>query len=209
MLFTHSLAMLVSNLGQKSIEDIDFERLLYSQELVMIIAYLDTFMVDTIRIICHLKPEVLKINKQIEWDAILNCGGWDNLIDYLSERYVFDFGYKTINQRLDHMENKLGIEIEASSSEIEYLVEAKLIRDVIVHNGGKINRQYINKSKKNDLILGEFIEISPECLYKVTHTARKLVGDIFVSVSKKFFNKDEEKITGVWLRSSSETKSEK
>ena len=198
-LVIHMFKLIFSNVENlDSIDNMDFERLLYSQELVMLFAQLDAFMADSLRIICQSRPEILKSNKQLDYKTILSCDGWEELINHLSEEYVLEFGWKTINERLKFLRNKLNLNIEFSELELEFLKEAELIRHVIVHNGGKISQEYIKRSKEPDLIMGSFVDVNSGYIGELANKIGKLVSILFLAISKKFFNKEDADMNCIW-----------
>lgn len=181
--------------------NINFQRLFLSQELVMVIAHLEAFLSDSLRVICKVKPEILKNNKKIDRSTIISLGDWDNVMDHLIEDYIFEFGWKTLNEKISFLNEKIGLNIEIPDSELSLLKEAENIRNIVVHNGGKISQEYINRTKKFDLKLGDDIPIKSEFIEGVLGNSLLLGCDIFVQISEKFFNIDESKIIELKWRS--------
>jgi hypothetical protein len=176
-----------------SLKDVDYERLALSQELVMYFAHLDGFMAESLRAICYLHPEVMKSKKTIDWDILIPLNGWEELMDYLIERYSMDFIWESIQKRLEFLKKKLGLIIECPESDVKLLGEAENIRHLVVHNGGRISQEYIDRTGADNLVIGDFITITPKYLAKLYYTSLHLASDIFIAVSKKFFNVEERK----------------
>jgi hypothetical protein len=143
---------------------IGFERLLSLQTVIMTFAFLDAFMADTVRTICIARPEVLKSEKKIEWSTALTFDKKEDLIKYLIERYVFEFGWLNLLKRIEHLEKQVGIELETPASQIQLLDMAENIRHVAVHNGGKVSQEFIERTGRNDLAIGEFVPVTFESL---------------------------------------------
>ncbi|MBA7495105.1 hypothetical protein ES702_05684 [subsurface metagenome] len=182
------MSIALINLGIPLME-IESESLLYSQELVMIFAHLDAFMSDSLRIICQACPEVLKRNKKIDWATAISCGGWEKLLDHLIEKYVFEFGWQSISKRIKSLREELGIIVKYRGSDLELLEEAEELRNIVVHNGGRVSQEYIAKTGRNDLIVGAFYPLKSKYLGKVSSAARVLCGELFMGIGRKFFNK--------------------
>ncbi|HVS81248.1 MAG TPA: hypothetical protein VHE60_05905 [Pyrinomonadaceae bacterium] len=179
---------------------IGFERLLGSQKLVMSFAYLDAFMADTLRAVCAARPEILKSAKKIDWATALGFEKKDDLIVHLVERYVYDFGWLTLSKRLEFLRKEFGLDIAPPEKEIELLHWAENIRHVAVHNGGRVSAEFIERTGKTELVLGEFVPIEFDELEKMIIAVRLLAGDLFTSVSKKFFGVGEHQLTGFLRR---------
>jgi hypothetical protein len=184
-----------------SAEDVDFERLLCSQELVMLFTHLNAFMADSLRAICQVCPEVLGSGKQIDWATALSFHGRKELVDHLTERYVFEFGWESVPKRLEFLRKELGLAIECPGSDLELIEAAENIRNIVVHNGGRVDQQYIEKTGQNELVIGELVPVTSEYVVRVSTATRLLVGELFVQVSKKFFHVDDSKLMAVWRRS--------
>ena len=88
----------------------------------------------------------------------------------------------------------MGLNIEIPNSEFSILEEAENIRNIVVHNGGRISQEYINRTEKSGLNVGDLIPITAEFMEKVSYISLLLGWDIFVLVSKKFFNIDDSKL---------------
>lgn len=200
-LFEHWVYMTIA-LGKidASFKDVDFERLLCSQELVMLFTHLNAFMADSLRAICQVCPEVLRSGKQINWATALSFRGRKELLNHLTERYVFDFGWESIPKRLEFLRSKLGLAIECPGSDLELIDTAENIRNVVVHNGGRVDQQYIDETGQNDLVIGELVPVTPEYVDRVFTATRLLVGELFIQVSKKFFHVEDSKLMEVWRR---------
>jgi hypothetical protein len=183
-----------------SAEDVNFEKLLCSQELVMLFTHLNAFMADSLRAICQVRPEVLRSGKQIDWATALSFRGKKGLLNHLTERYVFEFGWESVPKRLEFLRGKLGLAIECPVSDLELIEGAENIRNVVVHNGGRVDQEYIDKTGQSDLVIGEFVPVTPEYVDRVFTATRLLVGELFVQVSKKFFHVKDSKLMAVWRR---------
>lgn len=186
-----------------------FERLLSSQAVIMAFAHLDAFMSDTMRAICVARPEVLKSEKKIEWSTALTFDKKEDLIKYLIERYVFEFGWLNLSKRVEHLKKQIGLNLVVPESELELLDMAENIRHVAVHNGGRASQEFIERTGRNDLAIGDFVPITFEDIEKISSVARLLASDLFEAVSKKFFGIEDDQLTGVLRRNPKASKRKK
>jgi hypothetical protein len=194
-----SMYLARAHLGIPS-EDVDFERALCSQALVMVFAHIDTFMCDTIETVCRMRPEIMNSRKSMEWDTILSLGGWEELLDHMIEMYVFKFGWKPVSQRVEFLRKEIGLNIDFTDSELGSVAEAENLRHVVVHNGGRGSEEYLKKSGRQDVALGELLPIPPVLVQDAYQATRTLAGHLFLAVSEKFFDKDSSLLPGVWRR---------
>lgn len=184
------------------ISEINYGQLLYQQELSILFAQVDAFTADTIRVICQTRPEVLKKNKQIDWATVVSAGGWQEILDLLTDEFVYEFGWPPLLKRVKMLREQFGIEIPLDDSDWILLDEAENIRNVVTHNGGRVSREYINRTGKRDLVIGSLIPLTSDYLESIEEVSRMLVSGLFLAVSEKFFGLDPSKISGVWRRAS-------
>jgi hypothetical protein len=184
--------------------ELDFERLLWSQELVMLFAHLDAFMADSLRIVCRVRPEVLKTDRKIEWAKVVSSGGWEELLSRLAEQHVFEFGWRTLSERIEYLNDRLGLALEGRGYDVKMLEEAENIRHIVVHNGGRASQEFIDRKGRNDLAVGDIVPVTAEYLEGVCLSGRLLASELFTKVSKKFFHVDESDLQGIWRVSESQ-----
>lgn len=196
---TLSMYFARENLGI-STEDVDFERALDSQALVMLFAHIDSFMSDSLEAICRVRPEVMKSSKKMDWESIISYGGWEELLDHMIEDYVFQFGWQSVAKRIEFLREQLGITIDCEDIEIELIGQAENIRNIVVHDGGRVSEEYLKRTGRTDLGLGELVPITSEFVDRAFQVTRTLAGDLFIAVSKDFFGRDNLMVAGVWRR---------
>ncbi len=156
-LFSSVISMYIARPDTSS-REIDFSRILHHQAIVMLFAHLDAFLADSIRAICRRRPEVLKSDKQIDWAEIIACGSWEAVLRRLVEEYVFTFGWPEIKKRVEHLKERIGLEFEVSEGDQQEIRRMELIRDLIVHNGGQVSQEYLNRSGRTDVAVGDRID---------------------------------------------------
>lgn len=186
--------------GFDSSFELNFERLLSSQALIMVFAYLDAFLGDTLRVICSIRPEVLKTDKKMNWSKALEFERRDDLIRHLTERYVYDFGWLTLLDRIDYLKAKLGLAINPPSPDVALLQMGENVRHVAVHNGGRASQEYLAKTGRTDLSVGELVPLTFNEVDRISNAASLLAADIFEAVSEKFFDRTGDELGAVMLR---------
>ena len=171
-------------------KELDFSRIVNSQALVMMFAHLDAFMADSIRTTCRVCPEILKCDKKMEWVDIVSCGSWDKLIDQLIEQYSFQFGWQSVAKRLDFLKKQIGLEFAFQEEKLRIIDDSELIRNVVTHNGGNVSQEYLVRSRRTDVSLGQPIPITLDSIRQL-FTAIGLLGDtLYKAIAKKFYGKD-------------------
>ena len=176
-------------MGSK-MKDIDFTRILNSQALVMLFAHLDAFVGDTLRAICRVRPEVLKSERTIQWEEVVSSGTWDKLIDHLIEKYTYEFGLKPLRKRLEFFKERIGIEGSVKDESLALLEKAEEIRHIIMHNGGSVSQEYLKRTGRQDVGLGEIVPVNIEFLKEVRREVFAVGWAVFEATGKKFFGQE-------------------
>ena len=78
--------------------------------------------------------------------------------------------------------------------------KVELFRNLIVHNAGKINLDYIKLEPTEHPKLGEYVPLSSDYLEEVSNTLQLIASDIYLQVSKKYFGVDENEAMS-WIMS--------
>jgi hypothetical protein len=182
-----------------------FESAIINQSLVMTFAYLEAFMVDSIRIICLRDPRILMNTKKkkskekeedssdsdgpkMKWSEIIKAENWDNLIGNIVEKHCFKFGMERIDEKFEYFSDH-GINIELSGDEKNLISKYAEIRHIIVHNGAKVSQKYLDKAKRTDVKIGDIIVTTRDEVEEMFDLARLIGAKLFEEIAWKFFKK--------------------
>lgn len=196
-----AIMMVISRvLSGKQDINVDLIPLIYAQQLVITIAHLDAFMGDSLRTICRSEPRLLRRSKQISWERVLEAGAWDPLIDSLVEEYAYELGWMSIAERVSYFRDDVGVTIKIPQEDLTLLTEAEQLRHLVVHNGGRTNREFVRRTGRVDVPIGQVVPITREHVGKVSSATLLVCSDVFVGVATKFFGANESTLTGVFRR---------
>jgi hypothetical protein len=181
------------------LDEISFSKRAYYQQLVMIFSHLDSFIADSLRTICKVKPEVLKSRKKIDWDTVINADSLEEVKEEIVEKFVYQFGWEKVVDRVEKMEQDFGLDIPISQNSLDVVEIAESGRNLVTHDGGKINQEYIDLIKRitgiqiDQAAIGQSMNISKEEVHRYSESVRMIGGAIYAAISKKYFDKKEEK----------------
>ncbi|MDD7914061.1 hypothetical protein [Polaribacter ponticola] len=143
----------------------------------MILVYLtstfEIFLKSIIRILLKFNPEPIKNNdKKIPLQTILASSDLDELLDLILEQITHDLGYKNISEQISYLNTKININLSFKKLKglianrrfinIEEIQEIFLIRNLVLHNGGIVNKQYLNLTNRQEYKEGEKIEVTKD-----------------------------------------------
>lgn len=204
------LLVMIAYVGRKEafrFEDLNFERLQSFQALVMHFSNFEGILADSLRAICRVHPEVMRKKKTVEWEEILSLKSWQELIDMITEKFVRELGWQSLEARIDTFRTLFGLEISLTKEDISVLRTVELMRNLIVHNAGKIDLNYIKLEPTKNLKIGDAVPIDDAYLYHASHTLQVIASEIYLQVSMKYFGKKRsEAITCVAWREPSDEK---
>jgi len=177
----------------------DFDRFLTSLQLVMLFAYIDAFLADTIRIVCRARPEVLKKqSKKIAYDRVIASRSLHQLKDELVDDFAFELGRQTdIKGRLKFFKDHFGIVVKCPATDLQGLAKLERIRDIVVHNGGRVSLEFMRKTGEKRFALGQVYPLTSKEIRALALFARRLSGSIFVEVSTKFLKRELSQISSI------------
>jgi hypothetical protein len=172
--------------GKKKVR-VDFTSILYRQQLVMVLAYLDGFIVDSILAMASAEPRILAQRKTILWSDVVAAPSIEYLKEQIGERYAYELGWKSIVDRLNHLSDAHGVVVETPESERETIDAAEQLRHIIVHNNGRASAEYLTRTGRQDIAVGEAVDIETEYVGRIYDAALMMFTDVFVGVSRKYF----------------------
>ena len=130
----------------------------------MILVYLtssfEIFLKSIIKVLLKFNPTPLKnSDKKIPLQTILSSPNLDELLDLILEQITHDLGYKNISDQILYLNQKINLNLSFKEMkglisnkrfiDIEKIQEIFLIRNLVLHNGGIVNKQYLSLSKQN------------------------------------------------------------
>lgn len=182
---TNKKPVSLSELGQRFCQHARY------QALVMVFAHLDAFINDTLRVACYARPQILKKEKKITWEKVLQFQKMEELIEYFTEEYVYEFGYQSVDEQINSLKEKpLKLKLTISNEELKFLRVLEKRRNLIVHNGGVVTQRYIEETNDTNVRVGQVVEISDQELDELFDIAHRLGSDLFLAVSTKFLGAD-------------------
>ena len=164
----------------------DSNRHFLSEELVMHLAYFEAFLSDTLRIIFEKCPEkICEMKSEIATEDFIKLDR-DVIIQELITNIIKDFNYKSIKGRIIFLKN-LDIISQLSKQKIKQIETLYKIRNLIVHNGSRADKEYLKISKDKKTKINELIPINNNLLELSFELLSELSFQIVSNISKKYF----------------------
>jgi len=167
----------------------DFKYSILSSELILSFTYLDSFMNDSIKIIFRMKPQQMKSkNKTIDYEKLFSGLSLKKIKEEIMGKEIRKFSNEKLIDRINILK-KMGVEISLSENIVDILYKSRDVRNLIVHNSGKIDATFKSKYKDDKYKLDETFHLTNVYLKEITDILIELIRQIYVSILKKFFKK--------------------
>jgi len=167
----------------------DFKDVIYSRQLIMIIAHLEAFIVDSMKIICYVCPEKMKrLNKSIELEKLLNAKReWKSILEVIIENYIQKLDCKiSIKKSIEILENEFDIKI-GNTNLVKIIDQSEQIRHIYIHNGGKADLKFIENTGFRDITIGERYQITKRDIMNCYEQCISLANELFDKITEKHF----------------------
>jgi len=144
------------------------------QEFISLFEY---FFGDFLRLLLMAYPKILG-KKELRFEDVLLAPDVNSLTQQLADSEIAKILYRRPADWFKYLEDqfKLGC---PTQDEIERFAEAKSSRDMLVHNLGRVNQKYLEKSgSRARYSLGQQIEITAQYHRETWELTRNLVEDL-------------------------------
>ena len=166
---------------------------IYKALVVYVVSLVEPVLMEFVRLTLlydkrRLKNKPKGCEKQLEYDTIVDCNDYDEIVNIIISKYVDALSYSKPQEQLEYLTKLLSITID--DDDWNSWIEIKATRDLIVHSSGVINRVYFEKvgtSARGQL--GEKIVIDKKYYDHVVITSKSLIGRIASRIVKEL-NKD-------------------
>jgi len=92
------------------------------------------------------------------------------------------------------MRKKFGLKLAVSQESMERIQAAELIRDLVVHTGSRISGEYVKRTGRTDLTLGQKVAISRDTIGQLYSDIKALALEVFLDVSEVHLGKKRETV---------------
>lgn len=168
-----------------------FKNVLREQDIVMTIAHMESFLNESLAAICRKVPAIIENSqKQVTWEKALSHKTRESLFeDLVAEHISSQFRGKSIADRVAYFIKNHGLNLKLQVHILSDLELAEQVRHLIMHNGGRIDERFKRHTGITNLKVGSSYPLDDELVRNVARSATELGGQIFITISEKFFNK--------------------
>lgn len=155
-----------------------------------------TYLTQLITIVLQANPEMLKSSETITLQELLSHESLEQVIHHVVERKVNELSYKGIRDLYDYLKQRYGIDLFKDAEDLETTAKYVEMRNVITHNRGIINQQFIKRLKEKMDYIGQHVSvIEGNPMELIAHFLLRVL-DLDSRVAEKFTLPLEELVDG-------------
>lgn len=122
------------------------ERYFSEMVLIYLLTFWETFLKEYLKRAVLLKQDLLKTQKKISHEEILNFNSMESLLTFIAEKEISP----VINEGIDEIEkyflNHFNLDLKKAFQKWEIINEAYHRRNIIVHNKSRTDKKYCQKT---------------------------------------------------------------
>ena len=182
----------VARYGKKmaEMEFPQFDRFLVAQNVVVICAFAEGFLANTIRTLCVANPTPFD-----RWKKERDSKFTDLTKSDVLEQFIFELGYGSFEKKLNRIEQRFSFRIPTPKSDREKICELFLIRNCLVHNAGLVSQAYKQWGMaRSTLSVGDEIPLPADATEELLDTLVDTVAVIYRSVSVNVLKKSPDRL---------------
>jgi hypothetical protein len=144
------------------------------------------YLSEMLQLVFQQEPRILRSAAQMRVDEILAYDSMDDLVREITRRRVDDLARKGFFSILVFIKDTLGVEIKLPEKTLAGVTLAIAIRNIIVHNGGRVNERFVTLTNRSDVQLGLQYPFSPAEVMSWRADLEHVAEAIDISLVKKF-----------------------
>jgi hypothetical protein len=171
----------VARYGKKmpEMEFPQFGRFLVAQTVVVVCAFAEGFLANTIRRLSSARPALFNSWKDRKSNKLVGLDESDVL-----EQFIFEMGYGSFEKKLSRIEREFGFKVSTSESDRAKIAELFLIRNCMVHNAGLVSKSYKQRgTHRHALSIGDEMPLPENATEELIDTLVDAVAAIYQSVA--------------------------
>lgn len=141
---------LIAAVGRRN--KIPHSDILYRSSFVMLFTYFDNLLSDLMHNYYERYPKSFEgENFKISLSELTSINDIKEAKEYLINKHIDSQMYNSLESQINYFKDHLNVSCKKEDLNWENIDEVRERRNIIVHNGGIVNRKYVQKFKKRDL----------------------------------------------------------
>jgi len=164
--------------------EVRYPRLANNMILIYLTTLFEAFVLDSVRVV--ITGVARDLRRGQGRDAV------NGLLVRLLRRQVTDLGFRSIQVKLRFVEDTLGVDPRGYPETPADLEELYATRNLLVHNGGVVNRKYLSLVRGSRLRVGETRPVDDEYVHAAIATVQGVGEYLYRSLVSRYTDEDPE-----------------
>lgn len=145
-----------------------------------------TYISNLLQLIMRAKPDLLKSNEQIRVEEALSFDSIDSLTSHIIEKKVSELSYLGMRDLDKYLKDRIGLSPFRDENELNRAVDTILVRNLITHNRGIVNKIFISRASRIIAEIGTIIPLKNETVFAELEFLKSSALNLDKSASDKF-----------------------
>jgi hypothetical protein len=155
----------------------------------------DYYLNQSLTLLFLIYPKVLASEKKTVPYHQFILNNKDDLLKSIIEKEIYEISYKKIDERIKYLSHKFQLDFEYTEFEIAFfshkinlneLVEAYAIRNIIIHNKSIVNKIFIENVTNSKYKIGDIITVDKGLVDRLTLTLLKSLTSIIKQIEMRY-----------------------
>lgn len=148
-------------------------------------SYFEAFLSNLVSQIFQKQFNMLPSKRQLNYEDILGCKNYNEIIELMVKRELTDLFYKSTSDQISFLKERLSLAIHNSNDEHEF-IKASLVRNCFMHNSSRVDQRL---SKHTGEKLNAIIFLDPNAVHQFGIIARRVGKDFYTQAVTKHLSR--------------------
>lgn len=130
------------------------------------------------------RPETLPSSEAVKLSDVLACSDMAKVVRTFAERKVDGLSYQRFDDLMAYLKNTMGPPFQSEQVVLTAAKEAVEVRNIVVHNAVVVNRTFIGRTGRGDLLEGQAFPLDQDYVLK----SGKMMGALVEELDAAFID---------------------
>lgn len=172
--------------------------ILYSGSLMLLITYFESTIAKILKTDLQKHPKRLSLDtKTVSYKMLEMSDSIEDVRNLLIEDEVMTMMYKSVSDWIEYFRKNIKLKLENVTNMLPELIEIIARRNIIVHNEGIVNNQYMNivsKDYSSNVKIGDFLSVDKQYILNAINLVESVCMSIILEIWISEGDKDSKEI---------------
>lgn len=172
--------------------------ILYSGSLMLLITYFESTIAKILKTDLQKHPKRLSLDtKTVSYKMLEMSDSIEDVRNLLIEDEVMTMMYKSVSDWIEYFRKNIKLKLEYVTNMLPELIEIIARRNIIVHNEGIVNNQYMNivsKDYSSNVKIGDFLSVDKQYILNAINLVESVCMSIILEIWISEGDKDSKEI---------------